>query len=197
MLNFGEIMKKLFFVIFIQSVFLLSAADFNYEDYNIYKTPDKDRDFNIETGELRKWSESYARIWTYSEEMVEIFPLGLKLLKEVDTDKDKEISKRELRAFQMNLDPIFEKAYEEFTLTYDKSGNGRIEKSELAEAFLKYPTFFDYFNKNVHLFVETELAEVEKREAPPRDDMRRRPAGEDFRRKPPRRDKKALDDIYD
>ncbi|MCH2205639.1 MAG: hypothetical protein MK132_07200 [Lentisphaerales bacterium] len=164
---------------------LYSLAAVEYNDYENYKIIDKDQDFNVETSELRKWSESYARIWAYNQTMAkDAFPAGAHLLRKVDGDNDREISARELRDFQEKLKPVFKKAYERFKENFDVNNNGRIEKSEISEAFIKHPGYFHYFNQNSNYILE--------------------PFGEVFgekpeqgRRPPKRKADKKLDDLYD
>ena len=177
-------MKNVTFVL-LSFIFLNSLSAVEYYDYVNYKTIDKDENFRIETAELRKWSESFVRIWAYNESMaVEAFPMGVGFLKIVNKDKNKEISKSELRDFQEMLKPVLEKAYVKFKELYDTNDNSRIEKSELSEAFIKHPHYFHYFN-----LVMKKPQEV---------GMERRPRREDGFRKPARRKAgKKLDDIYD
>lgn len=134
--------------IFLGFTSYLTAVE--YQDYVNYKVIDKDQDFKVETVELRKWSESYARIWSYDQSMAKTaFPLGDFLLTKVDGDKNKEISKTELRNFQNLLKPIFERAYLVFIEKHDSNGNGRIESSERTSAHINYPKFIHFFNKNL------------------------------------------------
>lgn len=177
-------MKVFFIYLFtLKLVFSLSAVE--YYDYENYKRIDKDQDFNIETAELRKWSESYARIWAYSQTMArDAFPAGAHLLLKADADNDRKISSKELRLFQEKLKPLFQKAYVRFKENFDTNNNRRIEKSELAEASIKHPGYFHYFNHNAKFILE-----------PGEDEMGHHP--EQIRRPAKRQEGKKLDDIYD
>ena len=111
-----------------------------YNDYVNYKRIDKDQDFKVETAELRKWSESYARIWSYISRWQKSFSCrGHFLLTKVDGDKNKEISK-ELRLFQEKLlKPLFQRAYLVLLKSMTTNNNRRIESSERTSAHINYP----------------------------------------------------------
>ena len=164
----------------------------DHEDYTNFKVIDKDQDFKVETVELRKWSEAYARIWSYDQWMAkEAFPLGDLFLTKIDDDKNKKISKTELRDFQNLLKPIFERAYTLFIEMYDANGNSRIENSELTKAHINYPKFTNFFTKNMNRIIEDELvAELDPNHVMLNEKQQKPEEGiKELRRK--------LDDIYD
>ena len=185
-----------FILLFLMSFILLPSAfaqkrkDMRgMEKMHLQENADEDRDYKVDTSELREWMELAEHFLEAQRGPMRMEFSPLSFLKDFDEDKDLEFSSSEKRKLKEYLSELFSAGTKKLQKTYDLNDNKRFDKTELIQLRTDIPNFMSYAlrapekkERGIKVAIEVEEPREERREE---------------RRKEPVKEERKLDDIYD
>lgn len=168
-------------------MYSVSAQKWKPRDFEMFmkaKNVDTDRDFKVDSSDLRYWAEAVANIYNLQRPMMRIAMPTLDYAKQFDKNADGELSSSEERVMRDALKKALSEAFKHLLTEYDLNKNRRFDEKELPDLRAAIPNFTEYA---INFNAKGQLPVTEKR----------------FRQKEPEpikeevKVKRKLDDIYD
>ena len=139
---------------FILTVFAQRGKPRDLEMFIKAKNVDTDRDFKVDSSDLRYWAEAVADIYNAQRPMMRMAMPTLEYAKLFDKNNDGELSSSEERAMRDALKKALSEAFKYLLTEYDLNKNRRFDEKELPDLRAAIPNFTEYainFNEKAQL----------------------------------------------
>jgi Ca2+-binding EF-hand superfamily protein len=130
-----------------------------YEAIKKAANPDEDKDYKVDSAELREWVASATTVFGYGRDYLKEHKT-IKLIDEFDKDRDGKISSKEARELKNYMKKVFDNATKKLILDNDANNNRRLDKKEIIALRDTVPDFLTYALENKE--AEEELAKKPK-----------------------------------
>lgn len=147
---------------------------------------DFDKDFRVDSSDLRHWAEAVAHVYASQRPMMRMKMPALDLAKQFDKNQDSELSSTEERYMRDHLKKAMAEAFKHLLTKYDTNKNRRFDTKELPDLRAAVPNFTEYA-----------LSFKEGGQLPNNDKPNRLAQNGQNDIKPETKVKRKLDDIYD
>ncbi|MCM8532090.1 MAG: hypothetical protein NE330_13085 [Lentisphaeraceae bacterium] len=121
------------------------------ETMNILINPDEDKDYKVDTSELRDWLEAVEKVFERNKIGMKMPMLNIDIVKKFDEDLDRELSSREERNLRDHMKKLFADASKRLITEYDANKNRRLDTKELITLREAIPNFYNYALKPVEV----------------------------------------------